>query len=67
MIFDVNSCLGDCKYLSNHLNQVYTEHEGRRPHAVHTSWAMLALIDAGQVCFVFVICDKICTFTIYAT
>nr|UMM64879.1 2,3-oxidosqualene cyclase [Avena strigosa] len=28
--------------------KVYTELEGRRPHVVNTSWAMLALIDAGQ-------------------
>ncbi|KAF8685985.1 hypothetical protein HU200_043913 [Digitaria exilis] len=34
-------------YLSSQ-DKVYTEHEGGRPHAVHTSWAMLALIDAGQ-------------------
>nr|CAB3445558.1 unnamed protein product [Digitaria exilis] len=37
-------------YLSSQ-DKVYTEHEGRRPHVVHTSWAMLALIDAGQVSF----------------
>uniref|UniRef100_M8AV75 Cycloartenol synthase n=1 Tax=Aegilops tauschii TaxID=37682 RepID=M8AV75_AEGTA len=30
-------------------DKVYTELEGRRPHVVNTSWAMLALIDAGQV------------------
>ncbi|XP_048536281.1 cycloartenol synthase-like isoform X1 [Triticum urartu] len=29
-------------------DKVYTELEGRRPHVVNTSWAMLALIDAGQ-------------------
>ncbi|KQJ93264.1 hypothetical protein BRADI_3g03497v3 [Brachypodium distachyon] len=29
-------------------DKVYTELEERRPHAVNTSWAMLALIDAGQ-------------------
>ncbi|GJM90177.1 hypothetical protein PR202_ga06434 [Eleusine coracana subsp. coracana] len=27
---------------------VYTNLEGKRPHAVNTGWAMLALIDAGQ-------------------
>ncbi|XBI77771.1 hypothetical protein VPH35_087583 [Triticum aestivum] len=30
------------------LGGVYTNLEGNRPHAVNTSWAMLALIDAGQ-------------------
>uniref|UniRef100_A0ACD5TCH3 Uncharacterized protein n=1 Tax=Avena sativa TaxID=4498 RepID=A0ACD5TCH3_AVESA len=30
-------------------DKVYTELEGRRPHVVNTSWAMLALIDSGQV------------------
>ncbi|KAM0891485.1 hypothetical protein ACQ4PT_026381 [Festuca glaucescens] len=29
-------------------DKVYTELEGRHPHVVNTSWAMLALIDAGQ-------------------
>uniref|UniRef100_A0A0E0N9L4 Terpene cyclase/mutase family member n=2 Tax=Oryza TaxID=4527 RepID=A0A0E0N9L4_ORYRU len=29
-------------------DKVYTNLEGERPHAVNTSWAMLALIDAGQ-------------------
>ena len=29
--------------------QVYTNLEGNKAHAVNTSWAMLALIDAGQV------------------
>lgn len=29
--------------------QVYTNLEGDRSHVVNTSWAMLALIDAGQV------------------
>nr|XP_051192225.1 cycloartenol synthase-like isoform X2 [Lolium perenne] len=29
-------------------DKVYTELEGRHPHVVSTSWAMLALIDAGQ-------------------
>ncbi|KAG6480210.1 hypothetical protein ZIOFF_063690 [Zingiber officinale] len=30
------------------VNKVYTNLEGNRVHAVNTSWAMLALIDAGQ-------------------
>ncbi|GJN18966.1 hypothetical protein PR202_gb06188 [Eleusine coracana subsp. coracana] len=30
------------------MQQVYTNLEGKRPHAVNTSWAMLALIDARQ-------------------
>lgn len=30
------------------LAKVYTNLEGERPHGVNTSWAMLALIDAGQ-------------------
>ncbi|KAL6888522.1 hypothetical protein ACP4OV_009548 [Aristida adscensionis] len=34
-------------YLSSQ-NQVYTALEGKRPHAVNTSWVMLALIEAGQ-------------------
>ncbi|KAF0925109.1 hypothetical protein E2562_015392 [Oryza meyeriana var. granulata] len=34
-------------YLSSQ-DQVYTNLEGKRPHAVNTGWAMLALIDAGQ-------------------
>ncbi|XP_022723277.1 cycloartenol synthase-like isoform X2 [Durio zibethinus] len=29
-------------------NKVYTNLEGNRPHIVNTSWAMLALIEAGQ-------------------
>jgi len=29
-------------------DKVYTHLEGMRPHAVNTSWAMLALIGAGQ-------------------
>uniref|UniRef100_A0A0E0G0X5 Terpene cyclase/mutase family member n=1 Tax=Oryza nivara TaxID=4536 RepID=A0A0E0G0X5_ORYNI len=29
-------------------DKVYTNLEGERPHGVNTSWAMLALIDAGQ-------------------
>ncbi|KAM0850553.1 hypothetical protein ACQ4PT_053002 [Festuca glaucescens] len=29
-------------------DKVYTELEGKRPHVVNTSWAMLCLIDAGQ-------------------
>ncbi|KAF9618159.1 hypothetical protein IFM89_000562 [Coptis chinensis] len=29
-------------------NKVYTNIEGNRAHVVHTGWAMLALIDAGQ-------------------
>ncbi|XP_026656493.2 cycloartenol Synthase-like [Phoenix dactylifera] len=31
-------------------NKVYTNLKGNRVHAVQTGWAMLALIDAGQVC-----------------
>lgn len=31
--------------------QVYTNLEGNRSHVVNTGWAMLALIDAGQVHF----------------
>uniref|UniRef100_M8BBH7 Terpene cyclase/mutase family member n=1 Tax=Aegilops tauschii TaxID=37682 RepID=M8BBH7_AEGTA len=34
-------------YLSSQ-DKVYTNLEGNRAHAVNTSWAMLALIDAGQ-------------------
>ncbi|XP_021315532.1 cycloartenol synthase isoform X2 [Sorghum bicolor] len=34
-------------YLSSQ-DQVYTNLKGNRAHAVNTSWAMLALIDAGQ-------------------
>uniref|UniRef100_A0A0E0JVD3 cycloartenol synthase n=1 Tax=Oryza punctata TaxID=4537 RepID=A0A0E0JVD3_ORYPU len=34
-------------YLSSQ-DQVYTNLKGKRPHAVNTGWAMLALIDAGQ-------------------
>ncbi|KAL6600584.1 hypothetical protein ACP70R_045384 [Stipagrostis hirtigluma subsp. patula] len=34
-------------YLSSQ-DQVYTNLEGKRAHAVNTGWAMLALIDAGQ-------------------
>ncbi|KAI8565908.1 hypothetical protein RHMOL_Rhmol03G0297400 [Rhododendron molle] len=30
-------------------NKVYTNLEGNRSHVVNTGWAMLALIDAGQV------------------
>ncbi|KAG6480202.1 hypothetical protein ZIOFF_063682 [Zingiber officinale] len=33
------------------VDKVYTNLEGNRVHAVNTSWAMLALIDAGQVSF----------------
>jgi hypothetical protein len=29
--------------------QVYSNVEGSRSHVVNTGWAMLALIDAGQV------------------
>jgi hypothetical protein len=29
--------------------QVYSNVEGNRSHVVNTGWAMLALIDAGQV------------------
>ena len=31
------------------LVQVYSNLEGNRSHVVNTGWAMLALIDAGQV------------------
>ncbi|KAK6944642.1 Squalene cyclase, C-terminal, partial [Dillenia turbinata] len=34
-------------YLSSS-NKVYTNLEGNRPNLVHTSWALLSLIDAGQ-------------------
>ncbi|GJM90173.1 hypothetical protein PR202_ga06430 [Eleusine coracana subsp. coracana] len=34
-------------YLSSQ-DKVYTNLEGKRPHAVNTGWAMLALIDARQ-------------------
>ncbi|KAI4376391.1 hypothetical protein MLD38_014160 [Melastoma candidum] len=34
-------------YLSS-LDKVYTNLDGNRPHLVNTSWAMLALIEAGQ-------------------
>lgn len=30
--------------------QVYTNLEGNRANLVHTAWALLSLIDAGQVC-----------------
>ncbi|GAA0163850.1 cyclase [Lithospermum erythrorhizon] len=30
------------------MQKVYTNLEGGRSHAVHTGWAMLALIEAGQ-------------------
>lgn len=33
--------------------QVYTNLEGDRSHVVNTGWAILALIDAGQVCIKF--------------
>ncbi|KAL3521501.1 hypothetical protein ACH5RR_019650 [Cinchona calisaya] len=35
-------------YLSCH-NKVFTNLEGNRAHAVHTAWALLSLIKAGQV------------------
>jgi hypothetical protein len=35
------------------LNQVYTNLKDNRPHGTHTAWAMLALIYAGQVFFLF--------------
>lgn len=30
-------------------DQVYTNLEGNRANLVHTAWALLSLIDAGQV------------------
>ena len=55
--FDVNM---SSDYLTRHLcysitqyfviKQVYTNLEGNKPHIVNTGWAMLGLIDAGQVC-----------------
>ena len=33
--------------------QVYTNLDGNRSHLVNTAWAMLALIDAGQVYIIF--------------
>jgi hypothetical protein len=43
------------------LNQVYTNLKGNQPHGTHTAWAMLTLIDAGQVCF-FVVHQLACGF-----
>lgn len=39
----------DSKHFSNVWGQVYTNLEGNKSHLVHTRWAMLALIRAGQV------------------
>ncbi|KAK3444658.1 hypothetical protein EUGRSUZ_A00902 [Eucalyptus grandis] len=41
-------CGGGESYLSSQ-NKVYTNLEGNRPNLVQTAWALLSLIDAGQV------------------
>lgn len=45
-------------------DQVYTNLEGNRANLVHTAWALLSLIDAGQVSIITTYIYKTCIYAV---